>query len=374
MFDCTIIGAGVIGLAIGRHLALKGFSVALLEAKATIGQEMSFRNSAVLHAGIYYPPDSLKARLCIQGHPLIRDYCLANSVPYNRLGKLIVAADKKQLAALKALQTKSLQNGVHLKWLTTQELSELEPHVRGIAALLSENTATINGQILIESLKKDLVQAGGKLFTNAKVTACEVADHRFLTTTHHPEMPVINSTLLVNAAGLGAQDVAHTMKNLNKTTIPPLYLAKGNYFKYLLPSPFKHLIYPLPEAAGLGIHATIDINGNLRFGPDVEWIQAPDFKTNQSRKPMFLKAISAYFPEIERDALVPDDSHTGIRPKIQPAALQPQDFLIQTAKSHGIKGLVQLYGIESPGLTSSFAIAEYVYEALIKPPVGQEVV
>lgn len=366
MYDCVIIGGGVIGLAIGRHFALAGKTTAILEANATIGSETSFRNSAVIHAGIYYPNKSLKAKLCVSGNILLKEYCRLKSIPYKDVGKLIIAADQRQIKKLAELRQQGIANGIaNLIWVDKQQLQSMEPHVRGVAGLYSPNTSIINGQLLMQTLKEDFLKAGGKLFNQARVNHCEyVKENFFVINTDNCQEP-FSSKMLINSAGLWAQEVAKKIQGLPLSTIPPLYLAKGNYFTYLLPSPFRHLIYPLPESAGLGIHATMDLDNNVRFGPDVEWVDDLNFITSLSRKELFIEKIKHYYPELDETALVPDHQHTGVRPKILPRNQQPQDFLIQTESQHGIKGLINLYGMESPGLTAALAIAEYIVFQII---------
>lgn len=363
-FDAIIIGGGVIGLATARTLAQKDYRVAILEAADAIGQEMSFRNSAVLHAGIYYPRNSLKAKLCLAGKPLLENYCKMHHIPHKKIGKLIVAVNEKQQRSLEELFNQATHNGVEdLEILTTTALSKLEPEVSATTALLSPATSIIDGQQLINSFVEELKQLKVTFFLNNRVTHCDVSDSNFYVKTASCEFA---SQVLINAAGLGATDIAQRMEGLNKTGIPKLYLAKGNYFRYLKASPFNHLIYPLPETAGLGIHATLDLKANLRFGPDVEWIETISYLTSEERKATFVQAIKEYFPKIAEQDLIADHSHTGIRPKILPADCQPQDFMIHTHSDHQIKGLVNLFGIESPGLTSCLAIAEYV-KGLLMP-------
>jgi L-2-hydroxyglutarate oxidase LhgO len=359
MYDALVMGGGVIGLTIARRLSQAGLKIAIFEANSTIGLETSFRNSAVVHAGIYYPPGSLKAKLCVKGKHLLEDYCARQGIPYQQIGKLIVAAASVQVPDLERMLAQAKENGGQdLRILSQTELAAREPAIKGVAALYSPRTGIIDGQAFIKSLLQAL--PSNYVLTGTKINQCQVDSYSF--SVHSECQQIFNSRILINAAGLGAVAIAKKMEGLPNEYIPTLYYAKGNYFKYGRPSPFKHLIYPLPEKAGLGIHATLDLNGNLRFGPDVEWVEDIDYKTNLERKTDFLKAISEYFPEIKAQDLIPDDQHTGIRPKILPADKQPQDFIISTSEDHGIKGLVNLFGIESPGLTSALAIADYVVD------------
>lgn len=361
MIDCLIIGAGVVGLSIGYQFAKNDYNVVILEANDTVGKDTSYRNSAVLHAGLYYPQNTLKAKFCVPGKIALEHYCLMKGIPFRTLGKLIVATQSDQLIKLKSLYQQGQQNGAQgLELINSKTLNTLEPHVVGAGALLSPTTGIIDGSYLIESLKEEIIQRGGKIYTHATVTNCLPATGSFRIETLQSQL--FQTKRLINASGLGAHKIAQHIQGLPRATIPRLYYAKGNYFKYMHPSPFKHLIYPIPDVAGLGIHATLDMQGSVRFGPDVEWVDNIDYKTNITRKPLFVTAIKQYYPELNEQLLVPDDEHTGIRPKICPPQEQPQDFLIQTQSTHGIKNLVNLYGIESPGLTSAFAIANYVFE------------
>jgi len=360
-YDCVIVGGGVIGLAIARELALSNLQVMVLEAKTKVGQETSFRNSAVSHAGIYYPSGSLKARLCVFGQKLLQTYCEQKKIPYRKMGKIIVATDPTQIKQLEQLYQQGEKNEVKdLVLLEGDVVTQLEPKISAVAGLLSPSTATLDGQQLVQHLSRDIEELGGTLLTEAAVTHCEILSEGFLTYTNHPRFSLLQSRFLINAAGLLAQEVAQRIQGLNPSTIPPIYFAKGNYFKYLAESPFTHLIYPIPEKGGLGIHATLDTQNNLRFGPDVEWVQTLNFTTDLSIKSKFVAAIQQYYPDLNPENLVPDSEHTGIRPKLSLTGVS--DFIIQTEKNHNIKGLVQLFGMESPGLTASLAIADFVTE------------
>lgn len=356
-----VIGAGVVGLAIAKKLVASGRSVLVVEANDQIGKETSFRNSAVLHAGIYYPRDSLKAKLCVIGKAQLDDYCVRHQIPYKKIGKLIVATEPSQLVAIDALWRQAQANGVlDIQRLDAVDVKRLEPAVTACAALYSPSTSTVDGKVLMYKYQKEFEALSGKIKCNARVLAAQVLSSGFCVQTANETW---HAKELINAAGLGAQQVAASIEGLSSSTIPPLYYAKGNYFRYKgKQSPFSRLIYPLPEKAGLGIHATVDVAGTLRFGPDVEWVERLDFSINHDKKHAFYTAIKAYFPAIRLEDLEAD--FVGIRPKSKAQEQQPQDFTIHSVADHGIKNLINLYGIESPGLTCSLAIADYVHQLL----------
>jgi len=358
-----VIGAGVIGLAIAKKQANAGKKTLVLEANATVGAETSFRNSAVIHAGIYYSTDTLKAKLCAVGREQLYQYCRDYHVPYKKIGKLIVATNNNQLTALQKLFLQAQNNGVNdVLLLDKGEINKLEPQVNACAALYSPSTGTVHGKALLDAYQRELVASGGEVLCQAKVIQVDVLADGFKVKIH-PTQEVIYTEQLINAAGLWAQSVSSVITGLPANTIPPIYYAKGNYFKYIgKKQPFSHLVYPMPEQAGLGVHATIDVFDAVRFGPDVEWVSALDFSINTSKKIDFYRAIKSYFPAIELDDLQAE--FAGIRPKSKAPEHQPQDFDIQSEKVHGVKNLVNLYGMESPGLTCSLAIADYVHQLL----------
>lgn len=358
--ECIVIGAGIIGLAMARLLAKSGYEVLVLEKNADIGEETSFRNSAVLHAGIYYPANSLKAKLCKQGQVQLYDYCKNNAIPHQKIGKLIVATHVEQLEKLNQLAEQAKKNGVNtLVTLEADEISRLEPEVKAIRGLYSSETGIVHGKSLLLSLKRDAEQSGAKIVCHASFLSGKIEQGSIKVTT---SQGMVTSRYLINAAGLWATQVARNLQGMPAETIPTTYYAKGNYFKLNTPSPFKHLIYPLPESAGLGIHSTLDLQGNVRFGPDVEWINELDYQVSLSRQEIFCKEIRKYYPGLKSNALLPE--FVGIRPKISSPDKQPQDFLIQDTSQHGIKNIIHLYGMESPGLTASFAIADHVKQLM----------
>ncbi len=361
--DAVVVGAGVVGLAIARKLTLSGLEVVLLEAAAAIGTETSAHNSEVIHAGIYYARDSLKARLCVRGKELLYDYCEQLNIPHRRTGKLIVATTQAQRTTLEALARQGEENGVEdLEYLSAVEVARLEPNINAVSALYSPSTGIVDSGALMLSYLGELESAGGILALNAPVRGVEVQDKGFRVDIGGAGSMRLDTGLLVNSTGLHMVETLENIEGFPGRCIPPLYFAKGNYFSLSGPAPFSHLIYPVPEVAGLGIHATLDLGGQVRFGPDVEWIDRPDYQVSRGRLDAFCEAIACYFPAIDRSRLTPD--YAGIRPKLSPPDGAPSDFVIQREADHGIAGMINLLGIESPGLTASLAIAEEVHQGL----------
>ncbi|MEX2631508.1 MAG: NAD(P)/FAD-dependent oxidoreductase [Tistlia sp.] len=362
--DAVVIGAGVVGLACARALALAGREVILLEAAGAIGTGTSSRNSEVIHAGIYYPTGSLKALSCVAGKQALYDYCASHGVEHRRCGKLIVATDESQLPALRALRDKAAANGVgDLVFQTPQEVSALEPAVRSAGALLSPSTGILDSHGLMLSYRGDAEAAGAMLAFDAPVEAGarEPGGIRLEVGGAAP-MALLAGTV-INAAGLHASEVAGRIAGLPAESIPRTWFAKGNYYTLAGRSPFGRLIYPMPESAGLGVHVTLDLGGQARFGPDVEWVERPeDFDVDPRRADAFYEAVRRYWPELPDGALLP--GYSGMRPKLQAPGRPPADFLVQGPAGHGVPGLVNLYGIESPGLTASLALAQLVLERL----------
>ena len=361
--DCAVIGSGVIGLAVARALALKGREVVVVEAAATIGTGASSRNSEVIHAGIYYPKDSLKARLCVKGRQLLYAYCAAHGIEHRRCGKLIVATEESQIPALEDLRARAGANGVvDLEWLDRDGVSALEPALHAVAALLSPSSGIVDSHAFLLALQGDAEAAGAVIAFLSPVTGGRIAGGnggaRVVIEVGGAEPATLACRTLVNCAGLGAQAVSAAIEGVPAATIPRRYLAKGNYFYLSASPPFERLIYPLPLPASLGLHYTLDLSGQGRFGPDVEWVDEIDYAVDPGRAASFYAAIREYWPALEDDALRP--GYAGVRPKIQAPGQPPADFVIQDAGVHGVRGLVALYGIESPGLTSSLAIAEEV--------------
>ncbi len=369
--DAVVIGAGAVGLAVGRALALAGREVMVLESENAIGTGTSSRNSEVIHAGIYYPAGSLKARLCVQGKAMLYAYCAERGVTHQRLGKLIVATSAEQVKDLDGIIAKAQANGVHdLQKLSAAQACALEPALACEAALLSPSTGVIDSHGLMLSLQGDLENAGGLL---ALVSPVQQIGLQHGTATHPIRVSTQDGTelackVLVNAAGLNAVALARGMQGLDPKQLPQAHYAKGNYFTLAGKAPFSRLIYPVPEKAGLGVHLTLDLGGQAKFGPDVQWVDDPtDLQVDPRRGEAFYAEVRKYWPDLADGALQP--GYAGMRPKINAPHAAPADFMIQGPAEHGVPGLVNLLGIESPGLTSSLAIAAQV-TALLARSVG----
>lgn len=357
--DCVVIGAGVVGLAVARACALKGLETILVEANDSIGTQTSSRNSEVIHAGIYYPRNSLKALLCVQGKKKLYAYCTERKIPYKRCGKLIVASNNEQIQYLRNLQQNAIQNGVtDLILLRPDELIHKEPNIRCTAALESPSTGIIDSHALMLSLLGDFENAGGLLALHSNVTNGQINHDGILLHVASNEPIEIQAKYVINCGGLNASQIAQTIDNLPPETIPETVYAKGNYFGLSQSTKFEHLIYPIPDPGGLGVHLTIDLAGRARFGPDVQWINEIDYKVDESRLEYFYQAIRKYWPALEDGSLYPD--YCGIRPKLKFKGKIYDDFMIQDKQQHDISGLINLFGIESPGLTAALAIGDYV--------------
>lgn len=360
--DCVVIGAGVVGLAVARALALSpkfaGKELLLLEAANGIGTGTSSRNSEVIHAGIYYPQGSLKAQLCVQGREMLYDYCEQRGIGFKRCGKLLVATNEAQVAQLQGIIAKAAANGVNdLVLLTREQARELEPQLECVAAVISPSTGIIDSHALMLSLQGDFENAGGLTVLNSAVASVFI-DSDAIKIEMTDGTKIFTKTL-VNAAGLSAPMLARSMQGLNPQFVPQEYYAKGNYFTLSGKSPFSRLIYPVPEAAGLGVHLTLDMGGQAKFGPDVEWVKsADDLVVNPTRGDAFYAEVRKYWPQLQDGTLIA--GYAGMRPKISAPTEAAADFMIQGPKDHGIAGLVNLFGIESPGLTSSMAIGALV--------------
>jgi len=361
--DITIVGSGVIGLAIAQELATPETSLVILEKNQNFGEETSSRNSEVIHAGIYYPQNSLKALHCVRGKQLLYNYCQKHAIEHQKIGKLIIATNIEELSTLDEIKKKASANGVtDLKKLSREEVYAKEPLIQAVGALFSPSTGIINSHQLMQSFLNSAEKNGAQLVCNTKVTGITPNSNgmQVISRDSNHQTYTFTTNLLINAAGLNAQKVAESIESLEKETIPPLYLCQGNYFTLQGKSPFGHLIYPVPEksGAGLGIHATIDLSGQVKFGPDTKYIDSVNYQVDEKLRGKFNKAILRYYPQVTSEKLIP--AYSGIRPKLQGPGDSFKDFIIQGANDHGIKGLIQLFGIESPGLTSCLSIAEQV--------------
>jgi len=362
--DICIIGAGVVGLAIAQKLASSSNHVVILEQHASFGQETSSRNSEVIHAGIYYSTGSLKAQLCVAGKRALYDYCERHQVPHRRVEKLIVATTPKEEAVLHDLLQKAIANGVEdLTWWSSKKLQAEESEVSAALALHSPSTGIVDSHALMRSFLGKAESQGASLAAKTKLVQVEVLSEGFrVHDQSDEEHTIFHTSILINSAGLQAQRMASQIDRLDPQVIPPLYLCKGNYFTLQGKSPFSRLIYPIPEAGGLGVHATLDLAGQTRFGPDFEYIEQEDYQVSLQNLPQYYQTIRRYYPGLKEDSLLP--GYVGIRPKLQAPGDPFHDFVIQDEQVHQIPGLIQLFGIESPGLTSALAIADYVANLL----------
>jgi L-2-hydroxyglutarate oxidase LhgO len=362
--ETIVVGAGVVGLAIGRELAVSGQDVLVLEQHDLIGSETSSRNSEVIHAGIYYPPGSLRAALCVKGKEMLYRFCAENGVPHQRITKLLVATSETQLPKLKAIKETAEKNGVtDLQPLMGNEARALEPELFCVAALLSPSTGVIDSHGLMLALEGHITTHGGQVVLRTPVERVEIApDETFHLTLGGESAGQITCKNLVLSAGLHASKLAGTIAFPSGHKPPPTYYAKGQYYAYSGRSPFSRHIYPMPDGAWLGLHVTVDIGGRCKFGPDIEWIPEIDYSFEPQKLDKFLGFIRTYYPGLEPSRLHAD--YTGIRPKLYREGEPVPDFLIHGPAVHGTKGLVALYGIESPGLTASMAIGEVARDLL----------
>jgi L-2-hydroxyglutarate oxidase LhgO len=357
--ECIVIGAGVVGLAVARALAQAGREVVVLEAADAIGTVTSSRNSEVIHAGIYYPAGSAMARFCVAGKQALYAYCLDHGIPHSNCGKLIVATSAAEVERLGAIRAHARTNGVDdLQSLDGAAARALEPALRCEAALLSPSTGIIDSHAYMLALRGDAEAAGAAFAFLAPLLGGRATPDGFELEVGGEAPMQLGCDLLINSAGLSAPAIARSLTGMPLDKVPTAYLAKGNYFACSARAPFSHLIYPVPEPGGLGVHLTLDLAGQARFGPDVEWVDHIDYEVDPARAERFYPAIRRYWPALPDGALMP--SYSGMRPKIVPPAVAVQDFLIQGEHLHGVRGLINLFGIESPGLTSSLAIADEV--------------
>ena len=371
--DCVVVGAGVVGLAVAREMALQGRETILLEREDAFGTVSSARNSEVIHAGIYYPKDSLKAKLCVEGNRLLYEYCRSHQVSTHAYGKLIVASDASQLDALQAILYKAQNNAVpNIKMISGAQAKALEPELHCEAAILSGSTGVVDSHGLMLSLLGGFEDAGGMIaYKSPLLSAKPIGSHAeggFELTIGGSDGMSIQTKLLINCAGLSAPALAQKIEGLAKDHIPRAYFAKGNYFSLSGKSPFSHLIYPIPEPGGLGVHLTLDMGGQAKFGPDVEWLDIEEegqinYTVDQERGESFYAAVRKYWPGLKDGSLQAD--YSGVRAKILPPNAPAGDFCFDGPGQHQLEGLFNLYGFESPGLTSCLAIAKHL-EAQIK--------
>ena len=363
--DCVVIGAGVVGLAIARALAMAGKEVLILEAEATFGSGVSSRNSEVIHAGIYYPTGSLKARFCVEGNSALYDFCRTHGVDFKRCGKLIVASQSSQVGELSRIEQLAKSNGVlDLQRMTAEDVLQREPALKVEAGLFSPSTGIVDSHGLMLALLGDAERYGAQLVLRTPVIGGALSDKGIHLDVGGSSPMSLHARYVVNAAALGAQAVAHSIQGFPREQIPPLSLAKGNYFALNGASPFRHLVYPVPEAHGLGVHLTLDLAGQARFGPDVAWVDTLDYTVNPELRDKFVQAIRGYWPEVAAARLQP--AYAGIRPKPHFAHESSRDFIIAGPDTHGVAGWVNLFGIESPGLTSALPLADYVVSTLLQ--------
>ena len=360
--ECVVVGAGVVGLAVARALALAGREVLVLEAANAIGTGTSSRNSEVIHAGLYYAAGSLKARLCVQGNAQLYAYCAERGIGHRRCGKLLVATDVAQLAQLQGIIEKAQRNGVHdLQMLSQAQAQVLEPDLTCVGAIFSPSTGIVDSHGFMLALQGDLENAGGILVLNTALEHAEYTQEAIKLVAK--DGTCLQARVVINAAGLHAPALARRIQGLAPEHVPQAYFAKGNYFTLAGRAPFSHLIYPVPHAAGLGVHLTLDLGGQAKFGPDVQWVDsADDLVVDAARGDAFYAEVRKYWPALPDGALIP--GYAGIRPKISAPTEPACDFLIQGPRDHGVPGLVNLFGIESPGLTSALAIADEVVALL----------
>ena len=362
--EAVVVGAGVIGLAVARALALAGHEVIVLEKAYTIGFETSSRNSEVIHGGLYYPQGSLKARSCVEGRERLYAYCREHGVPHSRLGKLIVATSEDEIPGVEKIEAAARANGVtNLEWLSASDAQRLEPELHCAAALLSPSTGIIDSHALMLAYQGDAEAAGAFVAFRAPVLGGCLRNDGFELSVGGDEPTTLRCRYLINAAGLYAPALARSIEGVPAESVPPAYFCRGVYFTLSSKSPFSRLIYPVPVPGGLGVHITLDLAGQARFGPDVEWIPEVDYAVDPRRGEAFYAAVRRYWPNLKNNALQP--GYAGIRPKISGPKEPAADFVVQGPADHGVPGLVNMYGIESPGLTASLPLADEAVRKLV---------
>jgi L-2-hydroxyglutarate oxidase LhgO len=358
--DCIVIGAGVIGLAAARALSRGGREVIILECERHFGMHTSSRNSEVIHAGIHYEPNSLKARLCVAGRDLLYRYCAERGIPHRRCGKLTVATADNQLATLEKIDSNARANGVFdLEWLDGSAARRAEPELKCIRALSSPSTGIIDSHVFMQSLLADAEANGANIAYDTRVSSLRTTAGGIEIAINGESVPIVRARTVVNSAGLQADRVASSMQDFPVQFIPKVSFAKGSYFALSGASPFSRLVYPAPPPGGhLGIHTTIDLGGAARFGPDSEWVHSLDYAVDPQRVGLFAEAIRQYWPGLTEERLYP--AYAGIRPKVSGPGEATKDFCISGPKQHGVAGVINLFGMESPGLTASLALGEYI--------------
>lgn len=363
--DCVVIGAGVVGLSVARSLALAGRDVVVLEAEEVIALHASSRNSEVIHAGIYYAADSLKARLCVTGKDMLYRYCEEHAVAHRRTGKFIVATTADEQTTLQKYLRQAQLNGVDdLEHMSAREIALREPEIRCVAGLWSPGTGIIDSHAYLLALQADLEAAGGSVVCRSRVSAIDFTGDRISLSIEADPVCKVRCNILINSAGLWAQQLASGAAGFASIDVPQLHMSKGHYYSYQGRAPFQSLVYPIASGGGLGIHATCDLSGGIRFGPDARWVDTLDYEFDDSLRNDFETAIRQYYPGLCAERLQP--GYTGIRPKLSGPGESAADFVIQGEAEHGVAGLLNLFGIESPGLTASLAIGEYVQDRLLR--------
>lgn len=361
--DCVVIGAGIVGLALARAVAATGREVVIVEQADMIGSETSSRHSEVVHAGIYYPPGSRKAEFCVAGKHALYAFCESHGIPHRRCGKIIVATSEDQHADLERIRENAAECGVRdLEWMTPEDVTGMEPEVRCVSALWSPSTGIVDSHALMLALQGDAEEAGAMLALLTPVTGGQVMNDGIRLDCGDDDAMSVIADIVINSAGLHAQRVARSIAGVPPETVPPIHYCKGNYYTLSGPAPFSRPVYPVPEKAGLGVHVTVDLAGQVRFGPDTEWIDEIDYDVDPARAEAFYEAVRRYYPALADGAIAP--GYSGIRPKLQAPGEDARDFVIQGAEDHGVPGLTNLYGIESPGMTAALAIADHVAASL----------
>ena len=360
--DIVIIGAGVIGLAIARTLSEKGRELLIVEELSEFGKITSSRNSGVIHAGIYYPENSLKAKMCVEGNNLLYNYCKKYSIPFKNTKKILVASNEKQIEIIDNIKIQAEKNGVqNIEKISSSQALKLEPLISCKEALLVHSSGIIDSYSFMNSLEGQIQDSKGMIAYNSKVFKINFDGKFFKLQIYDKEknITIIKCKYIINSAGLYASEVASSIEELNQKYIPKTYYAKGNYFSLSKDIGIRHLIYPIPEGFGLGIHLTLEMNNTIKFGPDVEWVEDKNnYKVNENKKEKFVKEILKYLPTLDVNLLI--SNYSGIRPIMNKKNKSMRDFTINTEKDHYIPGLINLYGIESPGLTSSLSFAEHI--------------